>query len=111
MSATSPVPGFRVIDAVFEQVRGEAVAQGVGSDALVDIGGFSGLDNDTAELPGADRGRGALSGEQPALRQEHTLLSPCAPPVAQQQEQAFGQHGGRPCRARSAAAYARCRYR
>src|SRR3546814_9747142 len=65
----------------------------VRSDALVDIGGFSGLDNDTGELPGADRDRSALPGEQPALRQEHALLPSGAPPVAQQQEQALGQHG------------------
>src|SRR3546814_7576933 len=63
------------------------------TDALVDVGRLRGLDNDTVELAGADRRRGALSREQPAIGKEDALLPPRAPPVAQQQEQAFGQHG------------------
>src|SRR3546814_13113759 len=81
------------VDAVLEQVGGKAVAQGVRPDALVDIGRLSRLDDDAVELAGADRGRGTLPREEPALRKQHALLPSGAPPVAQQQEQAFGQHG------------------
>ena len=81
------------IDAVLEQMSGEAVAERVRPDALVDIGGLRGFDDDTVELARADRRRGALSGEEPAVGNEDALLSSGAPPVAQEQEQAFGQHG------------------
>src|SRR3546814_14105329 len=71
---------------------GEAVAQGMRSDALVDIGGLGGFDDDAVELARADRRCGALSGEEPAIGNEDALLTSGTPPVAQQQEQAFGQH-------------------
>src|SRR3546814_17488805 len=58
------------VDAVLEQVGGKAVAQGVRPDALVDIGRLSRLDADAVELAGADRGRGTLPREEPALRQQ-----------------------------------------
>ena len=81
------------IDAVLEQVGGEAVAQRVRSDALVDIRGLRSFDDDAVELTRADRSRGALSGEEPAIGNEDALPSSGAPPVAQEQEQPFGQHG------------------
>src|SRR3990167_11277926 len=71
---------------------GEAVPQGVRSDALVDVRGLSGLDDDAVELARADRSRSALAGEEPAIGNEEALLPSGAPPVAEQQEQAFGQH-------------------
>ena len=80
------------IDAIFEQVRGEAVAQGVRSDTLVDIRGLGCLDDDPIELARADRRRSALAREEPAIGNEDALLPSGTPPVAQQQEQAFGQH-------------------
>src|SRR3546814_16515608 len=70
----------------------EAVAQGGRPDALVDVRGRSGLDDDAVELARADRSRSALSGEEPAIGNEDALLPSGAPPVAQQLEQAFGQH-------------------
>ena len=57
------------IDTVLEQVGGEAVAQGVRADALVDIGGLSRFDDDTVELA-----RAALGGQGGVV-----LLSPGAP--------------------------------
>src|SRR3546814_14711024 len=71
---------------------GEAVPQGVRPDALVDVRGLSGLDDDAVELARADRSRSALSGEEPAIGNEDALLPSGAPPVAAQQKQAFGQH-------------------
>src|SRR3546814_19023208 len=58
------------IDAILEQVRGEAVAQGVRSDTLVDIRGLGCLYDDPIELARADRRRSALAREEPAIRKE-----------------------------------------
>src|SRR3546814_5014639 len=79
------------IDAILEQVGGEAVPQGVRADALVDVRRLCGLDNDAVKLARADRRCGALSREEPAIGDEDALLPSGAPPVAQQQEQAFGK--------------------
>src|SRR3546814_4594523 len=68
------------------------MAERMRSDALVDIGGLGGFDDDAVELTRADRSCGALSGEEPAVGDEDALLPPRAPPVAQEQEQPFGQH-------------------
>src|SRR3546814_6793098 len=76
------------IDTVFEEVGGEAVAERMRPDPLVDIGGLSCFDDDAVELAGADRSRGALTGEQPAVGNEDALMPSGKPPVAQQQEQA-----------------------
>src|SRR3546814_12697427 len=50
------------------------------------------LDDDPIELARADRRRSALAREEPAIGNEDALLPSGTPPVAQQQEQAFGQH-------------------
>ena len=79
--------------AILEQVGGEAVPQSVRSHALGDVSCLGGLDDDPVKLAGADRQRRALTRKEPAIGVEHTLLPPRAPPVPQQQEQTFGQHG------------------
>src|SRR3546814_4486432 len=53
---------------------------------------FRSLDDDAVELARAERSRSALSGEEPAIGNEDALLPSGAPPVAEQQKQAFGQH-------------------
>jgi hypothetical protein len=68
------------IDTVLKQVGGEAVAQGMRSDALVDVRRLRGFDDDAVELPRADRRRGALSGKEPAVGDKDALLPPSAPP-------------------------------
>src|SRR3546814_20933310 len=55
------------IDAILEQVRGEAVAQGVRSDTLVDIRGLGCLDDDPIEPARADRTRSARAREEQAI--------------------------------------------
>src|SRR3546814_17307002 len=79
------------------QGRGEAVALGVRSDTLVDIRGLGCLDDDPIELARADRRRSALAREEPAIGNEDALLPSGTPPVAQQQEQAFGQQDRKSC--------------
>ncbi len=81
------------VGAVLQQVGGEAVAQRVRPDPLGDVGGLCRLDDDAMELPRADRLHRVLSGEQPAVAVHHALLPPDLPPLAQQGEQVFGQHG------------------
>ena len=49
------------IDAVFQEVGGEAVPQRVRPDPLGDVGRLRRLDDDPMELPGADRLEGVLS--------------------------------------------------
>jgi hypothetical protein len=43
------------IDAVFEQMGGEAVPQRMWADPLADVGCLGRLDDDAMELPGTDR--------------------------------------------------------
>src|SRR3546814_10921578 len=87
------------IDAVLEQVGGEAMAERMRSDALVDIGGLGGFDDDAVELTRAARSCGALSGEEPPVGDEDALLPPRAPPAAPETEQlgraSCGERGGR----------------
>src|SRR3546814_19951018 len=82
------------IDTVFEEVGGEAVAERMRPDPLVDIGGLSCFDDDAVELAGAERRRGALTGEQPAVGNEDALLPSAQPPAPQQQERAFRTPSG-----------------
>src|SRR3546814_13548872 len=79
------------IDAILEQVRGEAVAQGVRSDTLVDIRGLGCLDDDPLELARTDRRRSALAREEPAIGNEDALLPSGTQPVAQQQANEIGR--------------------
>ena len=81
------------IDAVLEQMGGEAVAQRMRADPLGDVGGLCRLDDDAMELPGADRLHRVLAREQPAVAMHHALLPPDLPPLAQQGEQIGREHG------------------
>src|SRR5919205_195119 len=57
------------VDVLLQQVRGEAVAQGVRGDPLPDAGGLRGLVDGAVELPGRDRLQGVAAREQPAVGQ------------------------------------------
>src|SRR5271154_2859519 len=59
------------IDAVFQQMGRETVAQRVRSDPLGDLRGLGRLDDDAMELPGADRLHGVLSWKQPTVTMPH----------------------------------------
>ena len=80
------------IDALLEQVGGEAVPQRVRRDALGDPRGLGGGADDTAELAGGQRLDRVAAGKQPASRQQQAAPSPFAPPGAQQFEQLRRQH-------------------
>src|SRR3546814_17472702 len=71
---------------------GEAVPQGVRPDALDDVRGLSGLDDDAVELARADRSRSALSAEEPAIGNEDAMLPSGVTPLAEQKKQAFEQY-------------------
>ena len=69
------------------------MAQCVRSDALCDVRGLRGLDDDAVELPGAEGLHGVLAREQPTVAMHHALLPPELPPLAQQDEQIGRKHG------------------
>src|SRR5215211_8639329 len=81
------------IDAVLEQMRGEAVPQRMRADALGDTGRVRRLDDDAMKLAGADRLACVLPRKQPAVAVHDTLLTPDLPPLAQQSEQIAREHG------------------
>jgi hypothetical protein len=75
------------IDAVFEQMGREAMAQRVRSDPLGDTRRMGRFGSDPMDLPVADRLQVMLSGEQPPVGMHHALLPADLPPLAQKQEQ------------------------
>ena len=81
------------VDAVLQQVGGEAVAQRVRADPLGDVGCACRLDDDAVKLPGADRLQGMLAGKQPAVAMHHALLAAGLPPLAQQDQQIRREQG------------------
>ena len=80
------------VDALLEQVGGEAVPQRVRRHPLGDPGGLGGGVDDAAELAGRQRLDRVAAGKQPAARQQQAAPSPLAPPGAQQFEQLRRQH-------------------
>ena len=72
------------IDAVLQQMRGEAMPQGVWADPLVDACCLCSVDNDTMELPSAERLEVVHAREQPAIGMHNALLPANCPPLAQQ---------------------------
>ena len=70
------------VDAVLQETGGEAVAQGVRSDPLGDLGSLCRLDDDAVKLPRADRLGGVLSRKQPPFAMHHALLASDPPPLA-----------------------------
>ena len=81
------------IDAVFEQVRCERVAQRVHADALGDVRRQRRLDDDTVQLPRAERDPRIHAREKPAIDMHHAQLAAGTPPSPQEDEQAFRKHG------------------
>ena len=71
---------------LLEQMRGEAMAQGVHADALVDAGAPCGFVYGAVELPHGEGRAGNLAGEQPCPRPLDQ------PPAPQQVEQWLRQH-------------------
>jgi hypothetical protein len=69
------------------------MTQCVRSDPLGDLRGLCRLDDDAMELPGADRLHGVLSWKQPPVAMHHALLVADLPPLAQQGEQIYREHG------------------
>ena len=80
------------IDALLEQVRGEAVPQRVRRHALGDPRGLGGGADNAAELAGRQRLDRVAAWKQPASRQQQAAPPPLAPPGAQQFEQLRRQH-------------------
>src|SRR5215831_13163743 len=81
------------VGVLFQQMRGEAVAQRVRRHALLDAGGLgSGMDG-AIELAGGERLERIATGKQPSPRQQHAQVSALPPPGAQQLEQLRRQHG------------------
>ena len=80
------------IDALLEQVDGEAVPQRVPRHAFRDPRSLGGSADNTAELPGRQRLDPVAAEEQPASRQKQAAPPPLAPPGAQQFEQLRRKH-------------------
>ena len=81
------------VDLLFQQVGGEAVAQGVHRNPLVDPGRPGGGVDGTIELPGAQGLDWVQPGEQPATV-EHLALRPGNPPPEPQAfEEDRREHG------------------
>jgi hypothetical protein len=81
------------VDAVLQQMRGEAVAQRMRPNPLVDARCPRRLDDDPVQLSGADRLACMLAWKQPALGMHHALLPTDLPPLAQQGEHIRREHG------------------
>src|SRR3546814_86672 len=81
------------IDILFEQVGGEAVPQGMGTDPLPDASGFGGLLHGAMQLPGGDRISVTATREQPAMREHHAPALALTPPHPQQLQQMRREHG------------------
>ena len=85
-----PVPEQHLDDpdvgVVLQQVRGEAVAQRMHRDALVELGGLCGGVTGAVELARGDRLGGLLAGKEPAARPRHP------PPLPQEVEQVGREH-------------------
>jgi hypothetical protein len=80
------------VDAVLQQVRGEAVPQRMRPNPLGDVRCARRLDDDPVQLPGADRLAGMLAWKQPALGVHHALLPADLPPLTQQGEHILREH-------------------
>src|SRR3954451_22103755 len=78
---------------LFQEVRGEAVPQGMRRYAFFDPGGLGGGVNGAVELTGRQRLARISPREQPASRQQCAEPPTLAPPLAQQLEQLRRQHG------------------
>src|SRR5262249_6706471 len=74
------------VDALLEQVSGEAVPQGIQRDAIVDLRHLGGGVTGTIELARGHRLRRIAAGEQPAPRPRRL------PPGSQQVEQVWREH-------------------
>ena len=81
------------VDAVLEQVRGEAVPQRVRADVLGEPSRLGGGLDDAAELTCRDRPDRVLTGEQPSARPHDALLPALLPPGPQQGELAGRKQG------------------
>src|SRR5215471_3851216 len=80
------------VGVLFQQMRGEAVAQRVRRHALLDAGGLGSAMDGAIELAGGERLERIATGKQPSPRQQHAQVSALAPPGAQQLEQLCRQH-------------------
>jgi hypothetical protein len=103
------------IDAVFQKMCREAVAQRMRADPLGDLRCLRCLDDDAMQLPGTDRLRRMLAREQPALCVHHALLAPELSTIraagSADPPGAWHCDTGLPCHARPGSACARCRCR
>lgn len=79
------------IDPILQQMRGEAMPQGVRADPLGDACGLCGVDNDAMELSRTERLEVVHPREQPAIGMHDALLPANGPPLAQQGKQVSGQ--------------------
>jgi 3-hydroxyisobutyrate dehydrogenase len=80
------------VDAVLEQMGGEAVSQRVRADSPSDPGSVGSLGRDPMDLPVADRLEVMQAGEQPSVGMHHALSPTDLPPFAQQQKQVMREH-------------------
>src|SRR3712207_5789224 len=81
------------VDVLLQEMRGEAVAQGVRRHALLDPGGVGRGVDGAVHLTGRQRRDRIAAREQPALRQHQAAAASLAPPGAQELEQVRRQHG------------------
>jgi hypothetical protein len=71
------------IGVLFQQMRGDAVPQGVRRHSLLDPGGLGGGMDGAVELAGRERLDRIAARKQPAPRQQHAQMSALPPPGAQ----------------------------
>eukprot|EP01137_Pigoraptor_chileana_P001308 Opistho-2@38752 len=81
------------IDVLLEQMRREAMAQGVRADALADAGDLGGFLNRAMQLPGRDRIGATAPRKQPAMGQHDVASLALAPPHPEQLKQLRREHG------------------
>ncbi len=75
------------VDVLLQQVRGEAVAQGVRGDPLPDAGGLRSLVDSPVDLAGRDGLQDVAAGKQLAMGQHNAAPPALAPPQPQQLQQ------------------------
>ena len=81
------------IDLALKQMRGKAVAQGVGSDPLVDTSGLGRCMNGAVELTNREGFQGRHAWEQPPAGQHLALGMGQVPPRAKALQQNRAEHG------------------
>src|SRR5215218_336196 len=81
------------VDVLLQQMRGEAVAQGVRRHLLADPGGLGRGVDGAVHLTGRQRRDRIAAREQPALRQPQATAASLPPPGPQELEQVRRQHG------------------